>query len=192
MNINFTTAHNSWKLRTFNKPQICPLFFQIGNQKQWAKNAQHNAVLQWTLHPFLIHHLSWESETWCVPSVLVWWKALCGTRDSAEVVSTAHWFHLWWQPFRLFRASEWHLNKTKNRRCGLVYTTLQQKKQCHLWNFITPKTHLNSHLETQWNNLLWTSSSVFCSSNMQSQSLGWSHGGVRDCKRRRNKCRINI
>lgn len=45
------------------------------------------------------------------------------------------------------------------------------------------KHEVCSHHETQWNSLLWMSSSAFCSSNRESQSLGWSHGGEHDWKK---------
>lgn len=62
-----------------------------------------------------------------------------------------------------------------------------KRKQCHTVELKTSLTTQLSHLETQWNNLLWRSSSVFCSSNMESRSLDWSHASAHDCKRQRNK-----
>lgn len=44
-----------------------------------------------------------------------------------------------------------------------------------------------SHHETRWNNQLWRSSSVFCSSNKESQSLGWLRGDEHDLKENTGK-----
>lgn len=62
-----------------------------------------------------------------------------------------------------------------------------KRKQCHTVELKSSQTTQLSHLETQWNNLSWRSSSVFCSSNLESRSLDWSHASAHGCKRQRNK-----
>lgn len=89
---------------------------------------------------FLQHCLSWGSETWCVPSVLVWWEALCDTHDSGEVASTTHCFRLWWQPFHQLPASEWRLKTEQEGRGGLVETNFQlEESSAIVWNSQSPQ-----------------------------------------------------
>lgn len=93
-----------------------------------------------TILSFLKHSLSWGGETWCVPSVLVWWEALCDTHDSGEVASTTHCFRLWWKLFHQLPASEWRLKTERKVRGGLVETNLQLKESDkRVWNSQSPQ-----------------------------------------------------
>lgn len=84
--------------------------------------------------------VSSESETWCVPSVQVWWRALCDKHDSGEVASTTHCFRLWWKPFHQLPASEWRLKTERAERGGLVETNLQLKQsKAIVWNSWGPQ-----------------------------------------------------